>query len=129
MYDPVLKPHVCLRACKNSSDLKFIKEILKISGKFGFELNTQDHEGNTPLHLLCSNQCPTEVNEFLKFAKDYDFDLEKRNFDGKTAEDLAKERMKSQDELRVKMEKAIRDRTYEDYDLQDRFKFIKKWVP
>ena len=94
------KPLVCSEKCSNGSDIKFLEEILKVSGKFGFELNAVDINGNTPLHLLCFHQCPTEVDEFLKFARNYDFDFEKRNKKGKTAWDLAKERMENEDKNR-----------------------------
>ena len=110
-----LKPHECIEQCSNSSGIKFIQAILEISEKFGFELNPLDNKGNTPFHLLCLNHCSTEVDAFLKIAKDYDFDLEKQNNEGKTAWDLAKERTKKEDERRVKMEKAIRNGTYEEY--------------
>ena len=83
-------PHRCIRLC---SDMRFIKKILEVSDEYGIELNPVDKYGNTPVHLLFRNKCPTQVKAFMEVAKDYNFkkSFEIRNKRDKTPWEMAEE--------------------------------------
>ena len=71
-----------------------MEKLLKISIERNIHLNAVDHHGSTPFHLMCMTRCSTETSTFLELARKYNFtvDTKKRDFDGKTPQDLAIQR-------------------------------------
>ena len=60
-FDGARLPHSCSDNYetykKSCNDTTFLEALLKISIERKVDLNTMDHEGRTPLHLMCMTRC------------------------------------------------------------------------
>ena len=76
--------------------MTFFAMLLDIAVNREIDVNALDHEGRTPFHLMCMTRCAKETKAFTDLANgkfsNLMFDLQKRDYNGETPEDLARKR-------------------------------------